>query len=154
MNLQMIEDVIVEPLKIFSDSRGKVLHMLRKDASFFKQFGEVYFSLVNPGVIKGWKKHLKITQHFAVPIGNIKLVLYDSRDDSSTKGKIQEIIIGVDNYKLVKIPPLICYSFKALFSKPALVANCTDLPYDPAESINIHLCDESIVYKWGNENDN
>ena len=53
----MIEGVFIKPLKVFSDEKGRVMHMLRSDDDLFKKFGEVYFSIVNPSVIKGWKKH-------------------------------------------------------------------------------------------------
>lgn len=144
----MIEDVFIKPLKIFSDERGKVMHMLQCSAAFLKQFGEIYFSIINAGFIKGWKKHLKMTQHFAVPVGNIKLVLYDDRENSSTKGEIQEIYIGTENYQLIRIPPLVWYSFKAIDNRFALVANCTDLPYDPNEVINIDPFHKKIPYNW------
>jgi len=144
----MIQDVIIYPLKVFSDNRGKVMHMLRKDVPFFNQFGEVYFSYINPDIVKGWKKHLKLTQHFAVPIGNIDLVMYDARKDSLTKDMIQKVSIGIDSYQLVRIPPMVCYSFKSKGNQGALIANCTDLPYDAEEVINIELGDESIPYGW------
>jgi len=124
------------------------MHMLRSDASFFEQFGEVYFSLIKPGVIKGWKKHLKITQHFAVPVGNIKLVLYDDRINSSTTYQVQEVFIGEDNYQLVRIPPLVLYSFKAIGDKSALIANCINQPYDPGEVITFDVYDKTIPYMW------
>ena len=147
----MIDGVVIQPLKVFTDQRGKVMHMLRCDSALFEQFGEIYFSLVNAGVIKGWKKHQKITQHFAVPTGNIKLVLYDEREDSPTFRKIQEIFLGADNYQLVRIPPQVWYAFGALHNESALVANCTDMPYDPAEGISIGLCDSRIPYTWNLE---
>lgn len=147
----MIKGVFIKPLKVFSDERGKVMHMLRCDATFFKQFGEIYFSTINPGIIKGWKKHLKMTQHFAVPMGNIKLVIYDDRDNSSTKGEIQEIYIGTENYQLVRIPPLVWYAFKAVGNESALIANCTDLPHDPNEAIATDPFDKKIPYDWKNE---
>ncbi len=144
----MIEGILIEPLKIISDEKGSVMHMLRSDAPLFKQFGEVYFSVANPGFVKGWKKHLKITQHFTVPIGNIKLVIYDDRKDSSTVNKVQEIFVGIENYQLVRIPPLVWYSFKAVGGEPALISNCTDLPYDPSEVISTDLFDNKIPYTW------
>lgn len=103
----MIKDVRKESLNILPNEKGDVLHMLRKDDPIFKQFGEVYFSFVNPDCIKGWKKHLRQTQHMAVPVGEVKLVLYDDRENSSSKGEIQEIIFGASNYQLVQIPPQI-----------------------------------------------
>src|SRR5689334_19159543 len=108
---QILEGVVVEPLKVFTDERGELRHMLRSDSPLFKKFGEVYFSFVNPGFIKGWKKHQKMTQHFTVPVGNLKLVLYDDRAKSSTHGKVQELEIGIKNYQIVSIPPQVWYAF-------------------------------------------
>jgi dTDP-4-dehydrorhamnose 3,5-epimerase len=72
----MIEGVKIIPLKIIPDERGMILKMLRNDDPFFDQFGEIYFSVVNPGVIKGWHIHKKMTLNYAVIEGNIKLVCF------------------------------------------------------------------------------
>lgn len=144
----MIDGVLIEPLKTFSDEKGMVMHMLRSDDSFFKKFGEIYFSYVNVGHVKGWKKHLKTTQHFAVPVGNIKVVIYDDREGSPTKGEFQEIMIGKDNYQLLRIPPSLWYAFQAVGEDPAMISNCTDLPHDSEEAINIPLSDKRIPYDF------
>jgi dTDP-4-dehydrorhamnose 3,5-epimerase len=144
----MIDGVFIKPLGVFQDERGRVMHMLRADNPIFKQFGEVYFSVINPGFIKGWKKHLRITQYFAVPVGNIKLVLYDDRIDSATKGKIEELIIGEDNYQLVRIPPLVWYAFKSIDKNFALVTNCIDSLYDKNEIISLNFFDKKVPYNW------
>ena len=81
----VIKGVIIVPLKKIVDERGKVMHMLRCDSPLFKEFGEIYFSVINPGAVKAWKRHLKMTQHFAVPVGEIRLVIYDNRSDSESR---------------------------------------------------------------------
>ena len=144
----MIEGVVVKPLKIFEDSRGKVMHMLRSDDDMFKGFGEVYFSVINPGVIKGWKKHRKMTQHFVVPVGKLKVVLFDDREDVSTRGEVEEVHIGGESYSLLCIPPGVWYSFKSDLDEYALIANCTDIPHDPEEVVNTDCFDKKIPYKW------
>lgn len=144
----MIDGLIIEPLKKISDERGTVFHMLRKDNPLFTQFGEIYFSSINPGFIKGWKKHFKITQNFAVPVGNIKLVVYDDRENSPTYRQIEEIFTGIENYQLVQIPPLVWYSFKAEGVSPALIANCIDAPYDSQESIDVGLEAKEVPFQW------
>ncbi|MGE0268324.1 MAG: dTDP-4-dehydrorhamnose 3,5-epimerase family protein [Candidatus Omnitrophota bacterium] len=146
----MIEGVLIEPLKSFKDERGEVRHMLRRDAPFFKNFGEVYFSTINPGYVKGWKMHKEMTQHFAVPVGNLKLVLYDRRENSSTKGEIQEIIFGINNYQLVRIPPQVLYSFSPVGADHVMIVNCADMPHSPDESVQFDLNDQTIPYQWDN----
>src|SRR3989338_1939308 len=140
----MIDGVLIQPLKRYEDEKGKVMRMVRCDDVFFKKFGEIYFSCVNPGHIKGWKKHLVQNQHFAVVNGMLKLVLFDDRKDSPTKGDVQELEFGEPNYMLVRVPANIWYAFTAAGREPAMIANCTDIPHDPKESVQKELNDPSI----------
>ena len=144
----MIDGVKIKELKIIRDERGQVMHMMRCDDGFFVNFGEIYFSITNPGVTKGWRKHLKMTQYFAVPRGNIKLVIYDDRQDSPTNGQVQEILMGENNYQLVRIPLLLWYGFQCQGNEAAMIANCSDIPHDPKESLQIPLEDFRIPYQW------
>ena len=144
----MIEGVKVTPLRQIVDERGKIMHMLKSSDEHFKSFGEIYFSFVNNGAIKGWHIHRDMTLNYAVPHGNIKFVLYDAREDSPTKGELQEIFMGTDNYCLVTVPPGVWNGFKGISVNPAIVANCTDIPHDPNEIDRMDPFDESIPYKW------
>ena len=145
----MIKGVLVKPLSQIADERGKIMHMLRADEPHFEQFGEIYFSVVNPEVVKGWHIHKEMTINYAVISGTIKLVLYDPREDSPTKGGIQELYIGEDNYVLVKIPPGIYNGFKGMGTKPAIVANCATLPHRPDEIERLDPFTSDIPYDWG-----
>ncbi len=144
----MIKGIVVIPLKQICDERGKVMHMLRCDDQHFEKFGEIYFSVVYPGVIKGWHLHKKMTLNYAVVSGMIKLVLYDDRKKSPTKGEIMELFIGEDNYCLVKIPPMIWNGFKGIGTKPAIVANCATIPHDPEEIVRKNPFTNDIPYSW------
>src|SRR5208283_5282297 len=144
----MIDGVVVVPLRQICDERGKVMHMLRCYSPLFEKFGEVYFSVVNPGAIKAWKLHKEMTLNVAVPLGEIKLVLNDDRPNSPTKNEIQELFIGEDNYCLVKIPPMIWTGFQGLGSMKSIVANCATLPHDPTEVIRCGLSDGRVHYTW------
>ncbi|MDP3791576.1 MAG: dTDP-4-dehydrorhamnose 3,5-epimerase family protein [Candidatus Omnitrophota bacterium] len=144
----MIGGVLTEKLQKIEDNRGKVMHMIRRDSPLFTAFGEIYFSSVNSGVVKAWRKHLKMTQCFAVPVGKVKLVIFDDREGSSTKGEMLEMEIGEDNYCLVKIPPMLWYGFKGMSDIPALIANCADMPHDPNEIKRAGPTDAAIPYAW------
>jgi len=147
----VIHDVIIEPLRQIIDERGKIMHMLRCDSIIFEKFGEIYFSFVNPGVVKAWKLHNEMTLNLAVPYGMIKLILYDKRQESPTKGEIQEIVIGSNNYCLVKIPPQIWNGFQGVDSTVSIVANCATIPHDPEEIKRLDPFDPSIPYTWENK---
>ena len=144
----MIDGVIITPLKQIPDERGKIMHMLRCDAEGFQGFGEIYFSCVYPGAIKGWHIHKRMTLIYAVPHGNIKFVLYDDRAGSPTRKEMQEIFIGPDNYCLVTVPPLVWNGFKGIGTEMAIVANCASHAHDAEEIGRMDPFDPSIPYQW------
>ncbi len=148
----MIDGVIVSPLRQFPDERGKVMHMLRSDAPHFVSFGEIYFSCVYPGAIKGWHLQKVMTLNYTVPHGRIKFVLFDDREGSSTKGEVNEFFMGPDNYNLVTVPPMIWSGFKGIGTEAALVANCASTPHDPTTTDRKAVDDPSIPYDWAIKN--
>jgi dTDP-4-dehydrorhamnose 3,5-epimerase len=145
----MIKDVHVIPLKTILDGRGMVRHMLKSSDPNFKQFGEIYFSVIFPDAIKAWHIHKKMELNYAVISGNIKLVLFDARSDSPTRGELQEIFMGEDNYVLAHVPPGVVNGFMAIGGEKAIVANCSTIPHDPAEIERIDPFDPKIGYDWG-----
>ena len=147
----MIEGVQVHPLLQIPDERGCIMHMLRCDDAHFEAFGEIYFSVVYPGVIKGWHLHREMTLNYAVVAGRIRLGLYDERKDSSTAGTHQEILLGGDHYALVTIPPGIWNGFEALDGKPAIVANCPTEPHAPDEIVREDPFTKRFKNTWESE---
>jgi dTDP-4-dehydrorhamnose 3,5-epimerase len=143
-----VEGVGVFPLKQFADERGKVMHMLRADAPHFERFGEIYFSVIRPGAIKAWKRHRVVTQNLAVPLGRIRLVVFDSREASRTFGAVQEMDLGEGDYALVRIPPMLWYGFRGMAAGDSLIANCASLPHDPAEAESISPDSGLVPYRW------
>jgi dTDP-4-dehydrorhamnose 3,5-epimerase len=149
----MIDDVEIIPLTQIPDERGKIMHMMKSDDPVFEKFGEIYFSWVYPGKVKGWHLHKSMILNYAVIVGSVKLVLYDNRPDSSTKGEIMELFPGESNYVLIKVPPGIWNGFKGLGVIPAIVANCASEPHDPDEIVRVDFQDLSVVpYRWETPN--
>jgi dTDP-4-dehydrorhamnose 3,5-epimerase len=144
----MIEGVEILPLKRIQDERGMVMHMLKATDPHFQQFGEIYFSVIHPGVIKAWHLHSRMTINYAVVCGNIKLVLFDQRPGSKTKGQLQEVYVGQVHYNLVRVPPGVANGFTAVGGEKAIVANCADIPHDPAEITRIDPFTPTIPYDW------
>jgi len=144
----VIDGVQVYPLRQIPDERGKVMHMLRRDDPLFEQFGEVYFSWVNPGAIKAWHLHQEMTLNYACPYGLIKLVLFDGRDNSATIGELMELFLGPDAYSLVKVPPGIWNGFKGIAIHPSLVCNCATVPHRVDEIQRLDPFSREIPYDW------
>ncbi len=144
----MIHGVNVIPLRQIVDERGKIMHMMKATDPHFIRFGEIYFSTAWPGTVKAWHIHQSMTVNNAVLSGRAKLVMYDLREDSPTRGELQEVFMGEDNYVLVQIPPGIANGYKAFGDKAVILANCATEPHDPGEMLRIDPFSSRIPYDW------
>ena len=146
----MIEGVRIKPLKVIPDERGFVMEMLRDDDDFFQKFGQVYLSVVYPGVVKGWHYHQRQTDHFVIVKGMAKVVLYDRREGSKTRGEVNEFFMGENNPILLVIPPLVLHGMKGVGSEPAYLINTPTEHYVHAQPDEHRMApnDPSIPYDW------
>jgi dTDP-4-dehydrorhamnose 3,5-epimerase len=144
----MIEGIQIIKKKVILDDRGKILHMLRSDEDNFTKFGEIYFSYVYPKKIKAWHLHKKMTLNYAAAFGKIKIVLYDDREESKTRGEIQEIFLSNENHELISIPPMIWNGFASANDNVAVLANCSDIPHDTSEIVRLNFDDPKFPYDW------
>jgi len=146
----MIKGVEVKKLKIIPDERGRLMEILRSDEGIFEKFGQVYMTTAYPGVTKAWHYHKKQDDHFTCVSGMMRLALYDSREDSPTRGEVNDFIISPDDPMLVRIPKLVYHGFKCVSDKEAIVINVPTLPYsakDPDE-YRLDAFKNDIPYDW------
>ena len=129
----MIDGVVEKKLKMIADERGRLMEILRSDDAFFEQFGQVYMTTAYPEVVKAWHYHRLQRDNFTVVRGAMKLVLYDDREDSPTRGEINEFIIGEHDPKLVSIPRGVWHGFKCIGDVEALVINVPTEVYNRKE---------------------
>jgi dTDP-4-dehydrorhamnose 3,5-epimerase len=143
-----IEGAKFVPLRRFPDERGTILHMLKRTDEHFVEFGEIYFTTIYPGVIKGWHKHADMTLNYACVEGRIKLVLYDDREGSPTRGTLVERFLGPDDYALAVIPPGVWNGMKGMSDPHAIVANCATHTHDPSRTSRLDPFEGGIPYDW------
>jgi dTDP-4-dehydrorhamnose 3,5-epimerase len=144
----MLDGVKIVPLRQIVDERGKIMHMLKSTDPHFVAFGEIYYSCAWPGAVKAWHIHQSTTVNNAVIVGRAKLVMYDIRESSPTRGLVQEVFFGEDNYCLVQIPPGIANGYKAYGDKLVVLANCATEPHDPNEILYLDPFTSDIPYDW------
>jgi dTDP-4-dehydrorhamnose 3,5-epimerase len=133
------------------DERGTILHGVRCD-ELLNPFGEVYFKKLYHGVVNGWHVHETLVLNYLCIIGMIKLVLFDLREGSATRGKLQEIFVGEDNHCLVHIPPGIANGSKAITPPYAMMCNVASEPHNPEiryRRIDPHS--DEIPYDWARQ---
>ena len=86
--MKKYEDAFVtKNLKIHPDDRGFLMEILRNDDEIFKKFGQVYITCCEPGFVKAWHYHKVKTDYFTCIHGTARVVVYDDRDGSPTKGE-------------------------------------------------------------------
>jgi dTDP-4-dehydrorhamnose 3,5-epimerase len=131
-----IEGVRTRALRVIPDERGWLMEILRSDDELFTKFGQVYVSATYPGVVKAWHYHKVQVDHFACVAGMVKLVLVDTREDSPTRGAVNEFFIGTQNPTLIQVPNLVYHGWRCISDQPALVVNVPTETYrykDPDE---------------------
>ena len=135
-----IKNIKKTNLNIFKIPEGDVLHAIHKSDPYLRGFGEVYFSKINAGHIKGWKRHMKMTLNLVVPVGNVLFAFVDS------EGVTRHEIIGENNYIKLMVPPLIWFAFKGIDTPYSLIMNFADIPHDPQEVERKEL--NQINFNW------
>ena len=143
-----IAGIKITPLKIIKDDRGSVMHMLRSDSEIFEKFGEIYFSTIFFDKIKAWHLHKEATLNYACISGKVKLVLYDERKTSKTFRMYQELILSIEDYSLITIPPNIWNGFKGIHQNFSIIANCLNLPHNEKEMVRLNITDQKFKYDW------
>ncbi|TVZ55491.1 dTDP-4-dehydrorhamnose 3,5-epimerase [Lutibacter sp. Hel_I_33_5] len=144
--LKLISGVKLTPLDIISQPMGDVFHGIKKSDDGYNGFEEAYFSTIYFGVIKPWKKHIKMTLNIIVPIGEIRFVLYDDREGSATNGKFMDINLSINNYCRLTVPPNIWMAFEGISEKTNLLMNISNLEHDPNEVVREKI--NKYDYNW------
>lgn len=153
----MIDGVKIKNLKVLPDDRGFLMEMLRSDDEIFEQFGQAYMTGVKKGVAKGWHYHQKQDDHMICVWGKALLVLYDAREDSPTKGEVQEFILSEPSIEgehlLVKIPKGVYHGFTAIDCQEARIINIPTQKYN-YEKPDEYRCawdSKEVPYHWPKE---
>jgi len=146
MGKTIVNGVILTPLKKIFHPQGDVFHGMKKSDQGFNNFGEAYFSTINFSSIKPWKKHLRMTLNLIVPVGEVRFVIYDDREESSTYNNFMEIFLSIDNYFRLTVPPNVWMAFEGIGKELNLLLNIADIEHDPNEIKRVELTE--IPYKW------
>jgi dTDP-4-dehydrorhamnose 3,5-epimerase len=133
-----MDGVNITPLKIIQNINGDIFHAMKSSDKNFFGFGEAYFSSLNQGAIKGWKKHNKMILNLIVVVGEIKFVIYN-------ESNYYEVVLSKNNYQRLTILPGLWVAFQGLL-KENILLNLANIEHDPNESDNKNLID--FDYNW------
>ena len=133
-----MDGVTLTPLKQITHPKGDIFHAMKASDDGFSGFGEAYFSTVNQGEVKGWKKHTEMTLNLIVVIGEIEFVVYDDNSFYSVR-------LSKNNYQRLTVDPGLWVSFRGV-SVENMLLNLASIEHNPDESVNIDL--NAFDYNW------
>ena len=135
-----MDGVILTRMKQIHHPKGDVFHGMKKSDLGFSGFGEAYFSTINFGGIKGWKKHTKMTLNILVPFGEIEFVLYNENTNDFFNVRISR-----NNYQRLTVRPGLWMAFKGI-GEFNILLNLASIEHEPSEAVNIDI--NEIKYEW------
>lgn len=143
----MINGVLITSQQEITTPGGNVFHAIKAGDPGFTGFGEAYFSTLEPGQIKPWKRHNRMNLNIVVPVGMIRFVLFDERADSSTRNAYQTVTLGnPGNYARMTVPPGLWMAFQSRSEATSWLINVADLKHDPTEADRRLL--DAIPFNW------
>lgn len=140
MGAVRVSQIIVTPLKRIPLADGDVLHGIKRTDPGFLGFGEAYFSMIQGGAVKAWKRHLLMTLNLVVPVGSVRFVFVDEENGERVE------LVHPDRYARLTVPPGIWFGFQGVAKPFSLVMNVADIPHSPAEVERKNL--NEIEYDW------
>lgn len=144
---KMIDGVSLHPLKHIQVPKGDIYHALKSTDDDFCGFGEAYFSEIESGMTKGWKRHNRMTLNLVVVSGKIRFVIYDDRSQSPTYGEFQEITLSPDqNYQRLTIAPGLWMAFHGEADNTSMLMDIIPEPHDPTEADKKDLSELDFVF--------
>jgi dTDP-4-dehydrorhamnose 3,5-epimerase len=143
-----------KPHKLWDD-RGWLMEIIRNDDIDFTRwfpngFQQLYVTAVKHNVVKAWHMHKKQHDHMCCLVGRAKLILYDARRDSVTRGLCNTFILTPEVPLIIRIPPGVWHGFKGIWPEESLIMNMPTYLYDPITPDENRLPAHTfeIPYSW------
>jgi dTDP-4-dehydrorhamnose 3,5-epimerase len=143
----MIDGLVVEKLKVVPRTEGELVEVLAPAADADTGIRHIHVSTIYPGDIKAWHYHPAKRETLVCLAGMLKLVFYDDREGSPTRGELREVFSGEQSYCRVSIPPGLKHAARAYGVDRVRVLVLSDKPFDPDVSDKT-VADPPVDYDW------
>ena len=140
MDTVSVNQILITPLKRIQVDGGDVLHGIKCSDPGYVDFGEAYFSIVELGAVKAWKRHLRMTLNFIVPLGEVFFAFEDQ------DGAYREEVLGENHYARLTVPPRVWFGFKGRSLPYSILLNIANIPHDPTEVEHRNI--DEVNYSW------
>ena len=131
--LELIEGVTFREVPTHSDARDSLVEIY--DTRWNWHAAPVVFAhcfTIRPGFVKGWGLHQTHEDRYFILFGDMELVLFDPRPNSSTYGKVSKVLMSESNRRLVNIPTHVWHAEHNVGTKDVVVIDLPTEPYNHA----------------------
>ena len=140
------------PLKVIEDDRGSVRHGIKQGQPTEFRFGELYFSEVKVGKVKGWKQHKRMTLNLFAASGAVRVVVVSNLVQPYAEVPIEptvDVELSINNHARLQVPPGWWVAFKGIGAGENVLLNFADISHDPEESNNLPVT--AFNFTWGDK---
>ena len=120
-----IDGVRTRVVRGFADEGGMMggAGYVSSDKDWFVGYGDLLLMTLNRGAVRPFHYHKHGTDTMAAISGSARVVLYDMREESPTKGQIQEIVLEAKggDVTFLQVPPLVAHAFQGASDQAVLV---------------------------------
>jgi dTDP-4-dehydrorhamnose 3,5-epimerase len=129
-----IAGVKIERIPGYHDHRGSLFPFVNLASPFWTDpIVHGYLFTIRPGRIKGWGLHKRQADRYFVISGNLRVVLYDGREDSPDQGHVCELFFTAASAGLVHIPPGVWHATQNWGKTLGRIANFPTVRFDPKD---------------------
>lgn len=150
-NLKLINGVQIHEVQPVLTDSGHLTEIFRSDwLSGNDRVEQIFASTLHPGGLSAWHAHATTTDRLFVVAGQIRIVLYDNRPDSTTRGVINQIKVGIQRPSLLIIPPKVWHGVQNYCNSTAILLNAVDhaYKYDSPDHWRVPADSTSIPYSF------
>jgi dTDP-4-dehydrorhamnose 3,5-epimerase len=149
----LVEGVSIREAPTHFDERGSVVEIY--DTRWGWHPAPLVFAhcfTIRPGYVKGWGLHKRHQDRYFILQGEMELVLFDPRPESSTYGHVCKIPMSEMKRQLVNIPTHVWHAELNVGSKDVVVIDLPTEPYNHENPDKYRLPIDSplIPYSFGN----
>ena len=150
LELIKINGVKLKRAHVLGDDRGQIAEVFDIQDSYWKEkFVYLYKGTCRPGKYKGWGIHDRHTDRYIIIDGEMLLVLFDDRDDSTSKGIVQEFYLSSTGVFQITIPAGVWHLHQNIGMRDLIFLNSPTEPYnhDNPDKRRLPVVNDYIPYR-------
>ncbi len=150
---RLTEGVTFREQTTYADERGTVVELFDPRWNWHPApLVFAYSFTIRPGMVKGWNLHQEHEDRYFILQGEMELVLFDPRPESSTSGEVCRIVLSEFNRRIVNVPKCVWHADHNIGTKDVVIVNFPTAPYNHAnpDKYRLALDTDLIPYRFAN----